>query len=178
MHIESSLAVPQKKLLSNDRLLLFYRCALFLSAFLIFTIQPLFTRLVLPVLGGASIVWSINLCFFQGCLLGGYMYAHGLMRFFPLRQAVLLHIVLLVGIGATFLPIHMPLPPEDASKSILWLIRTLFTTVGFPFFILSATAPLLQSWFQNTDHPRADDPYFLYVASNWGSIAALFLFIA
>ncbi len=166
-----------QKNITENKMLFFYRCALFSSAFLIFTVQPLFTRLVLPILGGSTIVWSINLCFFQSCLLGGYVYAHFLMKTLGLRYAIPLHLVFLIGVGLLFLPLQIPVPPEDASQSIPWLLKALFTTIGAPFFILSATAPLLQSWFQSTSHSRARDPYFLYVASNWGSVGALFLFI-
>ena len=151
-----------------------YVLTLFLSAFLLFFVQPMFTKMVLPRLGGAPTVWNTAMVFFQATLLGGYLYAHLSTRLLGLRRQTILHgavllaaaIALPIGIGADW---TAPTPGNE----ILWLIGLLGTSVGLPFFAVSATAPLLQRWFAHTDHPAAVDPYFLYGASNVGSLLAL-----
>lgn len=147
---------------------------LFLSALLLFSVQPMFARMVLPKLGGSPSVWAVSMCFFQAVLLAGYCYAHALNRFVRPRFAPLVHLVLL-GIAVLALPIGLPgsrvEPP--AGDAYLWLVVTLALGVGLPFFAVSASAPLLQAWFARTGHPHANDPYFLYGASNLGSLFAL-----
>ncbi len=145
----------------------------FISALLVFSVQPMFAKMVLPLLGGSPAVWSTSLVFFQGMLLAGYLYAHcSATLLTPARQAML-HLGLLAA--ATFvLPITVGLdtvPPTDGP--ILWLLGYMFVCVGLPFFTLSANAPLLQCWFARTGHPASADPYFLYAASNLGSMLAL-----
>ena len=143
-----------------------------LSAFLLFSVQPMFARMVLPRLGGSPSVWAVSMCFFQAVLLLGYLYAHGLNRFVRPGPAILVHMTLL---GAAFLalPIALGASEPPAGDAYLWLVGVLTLGVGLPFFAVSATAPLLQSWFSRTGHPHASDPYFLYGASNLGSLAAL-----
>jgi hypothetical protein len=153
-------------------LIALYGLAAALSAALLFAVQPLFARLVLPMLGGAPAVWSTTQVFFQVALLAGYAYAHLGARLAPRRQicahfAVLLLPLLASPIGAG----RAPLPP--AASPVPWLLLTLLTTVGLPFFVLAATGPLLQRWLASTAHPRAADPYPLYAASNLGSAVAL-----
>ena len=147
---------------------------LFLSALLLFSVQPMFAKMVLPKLGGSPSVWAVSMCFFQAVLLAGYCYAHALNRFAPSRTAPLVHLVLL-AVAVLALPIGLPAdwsePP--AGDAYLWLIGTLGVGVGLPFFAVSANAPLLQSWFARTGHRHANDPYFLYGASNLGSLIAL-----
>jgi hypothetical protein len=148
--------------------------AIFLSAGLLFAVQPLFTKLVLPTLGGAPSVWSVALVFFQAALLGGYLYAHLLTRYVPGRQSVIVHV--LVMLAATFtLPLSIATswgtPPTQGAE--FWLIGLLAVSIGLPFFALSANAPLLQAWYARTGHPSSKDPYFLYAASNIGSFLAL-----
>ena len=151
-----------------------FGAAIFLSAGLLFAVQPLFAKIVLPTLGGAPAVWSVALVFFQAALLGGYLYAHLLTRYLPGRQSVIVH--LLVMLAATLaLPLGMATgwgrpPPQGAE---LWLMSLFAVSIGLPFFALSANAPLLQAWFARTGHPTAKDPYFLYAASNVGSFLAL-----
>ncbi|HEX3675023.1 MAG TPA: fused MFS/spermidine synthase [Rhizomicrobium sp.] len=148
--------------------------ALFASAFLLFWIEPLFARLLLPRLGGSQGVWNTCLVFFQASLLLGYTYAHVLARYAAPRTQMLAHLVV-IAIGAAFLPIALNAnwaPPADASP-VLPLLAVLASTLGWPFFALSANAPLLQNWFSVSGHKRADNPYFLYAASNAGSLAAL-----
>lgn len=155
-------------------LLAAYGAAIFLSAALLFSVQPLFAKIVLPNLGGAPAVWSVALVFFQATLLAGYLYAHLLTRYLPGRRSIVVHV--LVMLAAT---VGLPLgiasgwgrPPSQWTE--LWLIGLFAVSIGLPFFALSANAPLLQAWFARTGHPSARDPYFLYAASNVGSFLAL-----
>jgi hypothetical protein len=150
-----------------------YAATLFFSAGLLFFVQPMVAKMVLPRLGGSPSVWNTSMCFFQAALLCGYLYAHLLATRFERRAQVLIHAGVLLA-AAAFLPLDLTAatPPADGTP-VLWLIGELAATVGLPFFALSATAPLLQRWFSQTDHPAAADPYFLYAASNAGSLIAL-----
>ncbi|MCK5711704.1 MAG: fused MFS/spermidine synthase [Hyphomicrobiaceae bacterium] len=146
----------------------------FLSAFLLFAIQPLFAKMVLPVLGGSPSVWAVALCFFQAALLTGYCYAYLLMRLVPVVWTGSVHIC--VALLALFvLPIGLPEgwtePPPG--EPYLWQLGLFTLAVGLPFVAVAANAPLLQAWFARTGHPHARDPYFLYAASNLGSLIAL-----
>ncbi|MFT3869164.1 MAG: fused MFS/spermidine synthase [Nibricoccus sp.] len=146
----------------------------FTSAALIFSVQPMYARLVLPLLGGSPAVWNTVVTFFQAVLLLGYGYVHFMTKRLGLRQQLLVH-ALVLAVPLVFLPVVLPdgaTPPAD-SHPILWIYRLMAVTVGIPFFALSATAPLLQRWFAQARHERSKDPYFLYVASNAGSLLAL-----
>ena len=151
---------------------------LFMSAFLLFSLQPFFAKMVLPRLGGTPAVWSIAMVFFQTVLLAGYGYAHVLSRYLSLRVAVMVHLAVLL-IALVALPIAIPeswqRPPADGEA--LWLIGLFTVSVGLPFFAVSANGPLLQAWFARTGHVHAKDPYFLYGASNIGSFASLILYV-
>lgn len=151
---------------------------IFLSAFLLFSVQPMFAKMVLPRLGGTPAVWSIAMVFFQTVLLAGYGYAHVLSRFFTLRTAVVIHVAVLF-LALFALPMALPdgwrRPPAEGEA--LWLIGLFAVTVGIPFFAVSANGPLLQAWFARSGHAHAKDPYFLYGASNIGSFASLLLYI-
>lgn len=154
--------------------LVVFGVALFSSAFLLFWIEPLFARMALPRLGGSQGVWNTCLVFFQASLLLGYSYAHLIARYLTLRAQVLAHLVVLL-IGAAFLPIAMRAgwaPPADGSP-VLPLLALLTVTLGWPFFALSANAPLLQHWFAFGAHKHSANPYVLYAASNAGSLIAL-----
>lgn len=150
--------------------------AVFLSATLLFLVQPIVARLVLPWLGGTPAVWNTCVLFFQTLLLVGYAYAHVLTKIRSGRAQVIVHAVVVAAMVVT-LPIGLPafrsVPPGEP---ILWLLGTLAVTAGAPFALLSTTGPLLQRWFSNTDHASARDPYFLYAASNAGSLLALFAY--
>jgi hypothetical protein len=148
--------------------------ALFLSAFLLFAVQPMFTKMVLPVLGGSPAVWSIALVFFQTLLLAGYGYAHLLARHASTRTAMAVHLLLILA-AASCLPIGLPeaWARAPAEGEAFWLLGLFTVSVGLPFFAVAANGPLLQAWFARSGHPRAGDPYFLYAASNVGSFAAL-----
>ncbi|KQP59454.1 hypothetical protein ASF52_11030 [Methylobacterium sp. Leaf112] len=147
---------------------------LLLAAFLLFSLQPIFTKRILPVLGGTPGVWSVAMVFFQALLLAGYAYAHALTRWLPFRIAATVHGAVLLG-GAAFLPIGIAARygSVGTGDEALWLVGLFLASVGAPFFALSASAPLLQAWFARSDDPAAADPYFLYRASNLGSFAAL-----
>ncbi len=148
---------------------------LFLSSSLLFVVQPMIAKMVLPLLGGTPAVWNTCMVFFQATLLAGYLYAHASTRWLRFQHQAAVHIVML---AASFLALPIVVAshnaePPPTEMPILWLLGVLAMTVGIPFFLVSASGPLLQRWFTRTDHPRASDPYFLSVAGNIGSIAAL-----
>jgi hypothetical protein len=151
-----------------------YVSTIFLSALLLFAVQPMFAKMVLPALGGAPAVWAVSMCFFQALLLLGYAYAHLLDRYVPLRLALPLHVAVL-ALALVVLPIAMPARAAGgaADSAYFHLIAILAAGVGLPFFALAANAPLLQAWFSRAGHSRSADAYFLYRASNAGSLAAL-----
>ena len=151
-----------------------FAATLFLSALLLFSVQPMFAKLILPKLGGAPAVWAVSMCFFQAVLLLGYAYAFALDRWLKRAQAPLVHLsfIAVTGFALPFgLPASLGDPPQG--DAYLWLIELLAIGVGLPFFAVSANAPLLQAWFARTSSGRAADPYFLYGASNLGSLIAL-----
>jgi hypothetical protein len=155
-------------------ILAIYTAAVFLSAFLLFGVQPMFTRMVLPQLGGSPSVWSVAMVFFQSMLLVGYAYAHWLAsarhRFVP----VVVHLILLVSAGLTLpLSIAQGWGSPPASGTAFWLLGLFTVSIGLPFFALAANNPLLQTWFVRTRHNDGKDPYFLYAFSNIGSFLAL-----
>ena len=155
-------------------MLVLYAAAIFVSAALLFAVQPLFARMALPLLGGSPSVWNAALVFYQATLLAGYVYAHVSTRFLSVRTQALLHI-LLVLMPLLILPIRIAsdwAPPSNVNPTLSFL-ALLTGAVGLPFFALSTTAPILQRWFTKSDHPSAADPYFLYAASNAGSFLAL-----
>src|ERR1043165_5396390 len=160
---------------SPSLLLRVFAAAIFLSAALLFAVQPMFTKMVLPRLGGTPAVWSVAMVFFQAVLLAGYAYAHALTKHLPGKRSVSVHLVVMCA-ATLFLPLAIASwwgrPPADATAA-LWLLGLFAVSIGLPFFALSANGPLLQAWFARTDHPSAGNPYFLYAASNIGSFLAL-----
>ncbi len=159
---------------SNRLILIVYTVSIFVSALLLFSVQPLFTKMILPRLEGSPAVWSIAMVFFQSLLLGGYAYAHYLMTIRNRMIPVIVHLTLLI-IALLTLPLAIgeswSSPPE--SGYALWLSGLFAVTIGLPFFALAANNPLLQAWFVRAGHPEARDPYFLYASSNIGSFLAL-----
>ncbi len=152
-----------------------FSVAIFLNAALLFSVQPLFTKMVLPLLGGSPAVWNTCLLFFQALLLGGYLYAYLSSRWLSSKVQAIVHIALLVA-TIVVLPIHIPASwahPPGTALPILWLLGLLTVSLGLPFFLLSAGAPMMQRWFAETRHASAQNPYFLYAASNLGSFASL-----
>src|SRR5262245_6696633 len=141
-----------------------------------FLVQPMNGKMILPQLGGTPAVWNTCMVFFQAMLLIGYGYTHLVTTTLSARRQVLVQIAVL------FLPfVVLPFalgdwsPPEDRNP-IFSLLGKLALMVGLPFFAVSTTAPLLQKWFAHTGHPAAKDPYFLYGASNLGSMLGLALY--
>lgn len=148
----------------------------FASAALIFLVEPMIAKLVLPTLGGSPMVWNTCMAFFQAALLIGYAYAHGLQRVKSLKTQVIVHAVVLIA-AALVLPLEVSkvLGPPETMPPSLWLLGVLTLTVGAPFAALSATAPLAQAWYARVraGHHDANNPYVLYAASNLGSLIAL-----
>jgi hypothetical protein len=151
-----------------------FSVTLFLSAFLLFFVEPMVGKMVLPLLGGTPAIWNTCMVFFQTLLLVGYLYAHGLSQLKDLRAQFGVHAVLLL---VAFFALPIAIPAEIATavpeSPALWLFGQLLRYVGLPFFAIATAAPLLQRWFASTRHPAAKDPYFLYAASNLGSAVAL-----
>jgi hypothetical protein len=158
----------------NTLVLMVYTVAIFTSALLLFSVQPLFTKMVLPRLGGSPAVWSVAMVFFQSLLLGGYAYAHYLMTLKSRVIPIVVHLLLL-AVALLTLPLSTASgwgePP--ASGYAFWLLGLFAVSIGLPFFALAANNPMLQAWFVRTGHPDGPDPYFLYASSNIGSFLAL-----
>jgi hypothetical protein len=151
-----------------------FALALFSSAALIFALQPLFGRMVTPLLGGSPSVWNTSMAFFQAALLAGYLYAHLLARLKDLRIQAVIHVGVLAAAWLV-LPIQVSsaLGAPNSEQPVLWLLGVLALSVGAPFAVASATAPLLQAWYARTGRVDAHDPYYLYAASNMGSFVGL-----
>ncbi len=153
-----------------------FSLTLFLSAFLLFCVQPMIAKMVLPLVGGSPAAWSTCMVFFQAVLLAGYAYAHATTAWLGERRQTILQAGLVV-LPLFVLPFGIPV---DAVRSLAptanptgWLCGLLLGVVGLPFFVVSISAPLLQRWFTHSGHAAASDPYFLYGASNLGSMLAL-----
>src|SRR5689334_9723573 len=156
-----------------------FSVTLFISAGLLFWIQPLIAKTLLPLLGGAPAVWNTCLLFFQMMLLLGYVYALASSRWLSLRMQAAVHVVLLLLIGIYVLRSPALAPVMTAAQQASptrWLLGNLLVSIGLPFFIISASNPLLQGWFSRLQHYLSVDPYFLFAASNAGSLIALLAF--
>jgi hypothetical protein len=152
--------------------MLLYACTIFLSAFLLFEVQPMIGKIILPWFGGSAAVWSTCLLFFQASLLAGYLYAHCSTRYLKPRQQAILH-VLLMAASLALLPI-LPSPdwkPSHAGDPSGRILLLLAATIGLPYILLSTTSPLLQAWFVMAK-PGAI-PYRFFALSNVGSLLAL-----
>lgn len=158
---------------------LLFAFTLFISAGLLFWIQPLIAKTLLPLLGGAPAVWNTCLLFFQTMLLLGYVYALASSKWLGPRSQAAVHVFLLLLIAVYLFrsPAHAPvLTAVQQATPTRWLLENLLLSIGPPFFIISASNPLLQSWFSRLRHHLAVDPYFLFAASNAGSLLALIAF--
>jgi hypothetical protein len=155
-------------------LLLLFTITSLVNSALLFMVEPMFAKMILPLLGGSPSVWNTCLFFFQATLLAGYAYAHVTTTWLEVRIQAALHVVFLFLLLFA-LPIGIPTgwsPPVEKNP-VPWLLMLLLMGVGIPFSLLSSITPMLQKWFANTEHPSAKDPYFLYGASNLGSMLAL-----
>ena len=151
---------------------MFYAGTIFLSSFLLFLVQPLIARLILPWFGGSAAVWTTCMLFFQALLLAGYAYAHWLTRLSSKRAEVVIHTVLLLAAVAT-----LPIAPSEAWKPVgteepvTRILLLLGASVGLPYFLLASTSPLLQAWFSRAR--PGENPYRLFAVSNLASLLAL-----
>lgn len=151
-----------------------FTVTLFTSATLLFLVELIIAKMMLPKFGGTPAVWNTCMVFFQAALLAGYAYAHKVTDWLGLRRQAIAQVVLIL-VPAVFLPFGVSdrwTPPGDQFPGF-WVLWLLLITVGLPFFAISTTAPLMQKWFSESGHPAAKDPYFLYAASNVGSMIAL-----
>ncbi len=158
----------------NLSLIFLFAATLFTSASLMFVLQPLFGKILLPLLGGSPAVWNTCMVFYQSILFLGYLYAHYLSTRLNQHRQIQIHTAVIL-ISFLALPLALPentVPPTDSNPTF-WLFWTLFLAIGLPFFVVSTTAPLIQKWFANVGHHTSHDPYYLYAASNTGSLIAL-----
>jgi hypothetical protein len=155
-------------------LLIVFTISMFVSAALLFLVEPMLAKMALPLLGGTPAVWNTCLVFFQAALLAGYLYAYAATKWLGRRTQIVLHISLALTPFAV-LPLHIPTgwEPPAQSNPVLWILAMLSVTVGLPFFLLSSSTPMLQRWFSHSAHSQPNDPYFLYAASNAGSLVGL-----
>jgi hypothetical protein len=151
---------------------LLFATASFLSAFLLFCVQPMIAKMVLPQFGGAPAVWNSCMVCSQAAVLAGYGYAHVASRRFGDRRCALVHLGLL-AMPFLALPIAVSAEAPSGGDPTLQLMGRLIVAAGLPLFVVATTAPLIQRWFAATGHRLAGDPYFLYAASNAGSLLAL-----
>ena len=152
-----------------------YALTIFIGAFLLFQVQPLIGKFILPWFGGTPAVWTTCMLFFQLLLLGGYAYVHVTSRWLKPRTQAIVHLVLLAA-ALALLPITPPdsLKPDGGGNPTIQILVLLASTIGLPYFVLSATGPLMQHWLSRT-HPGVS-PYRLYALSNVGSLLALISF--
>ena len=155
-------------------LIVLFASTLFSSALLMFVLQPLFGKLLLPLLGGTPAVWNSCMVFYQSVLFLGYLYAHFLGTRLKANHQIIVHFTV-ISLSCLALPVGLPenLIPPTESNPTFWLFSTLALAIGLPFFVLSTTAPLIQKWFSHVGHHDSHDPYFLYAASNTGSLVSL-----
>ena len=158
-------------------MLIVYLLTSMLSAALLFLVQPMIGKILLPVLGGGPSVWNMCMVFFQAGLLAGYLYSHFLaLRLRPAAQVGLHCVILALPLLALPIGLHVSRQVPDSGSPVPWLLLALLTSVGLPFFVLSTTGPLLQHWLASSNRAHAKDPYFLYAASNVGSFGGLLAF--
>src|ERR1700677_3660519 len=155
--------------------MILYASTIFLSAFLLFQVQPLIAKIILPWFGGSAAVWAAPMLFFQLILLAGYAYAHVLIRYLRPKVQLWVHSGLL-AVSCLLLPI-LPSPawkPSEVGDPTLRILMLLAATIGLPYFLLSSTSPLLQAWYVRRSGTGI--PYRLFALSNFGSMLALLSF--
>lgn len=151
-----------------------FSLTLFISAALMFAVQPMIGKMLLPLIGGTPAGWIVAMAFFQIMLLAGYFLAHALSLATPRRHGMLYIFALLAG--AWFLPLHLAESLNEKLPISIEILRLLTMTIAVPFIALSATSSTIQRLFTVTGHSAASDPYFLYAASNLGSFVGLFAY--
>jgi hypothetical protein len=158
----------------NISLIVLFALTLFTSASLMFVLQPMFGKILLPLLGGSPSVWNTCMVFYQSMLFLGYLYAHYISTRHTEHRQIQIHAIIIL-ISLIALPLALPenTSPPTESNPTFWLLGVLFLAIGLPFFVVSTTAPLLQKWFSKIGHHTSHDPYYLYTASNAGSLLAL-----
>ena len=172
----SGAIAPSKGPRIDGATLALFTVAIFSSACLLFVVQPMVGKILLPKLGGAPAVWNTCMVFFQATLLAGYLTAHLLTKYVPLRGQVA---IFAAALFAAFWSLPIGVGPDWVDQLLagrdpnVWLLSVLFCRVAPVFFVLSITSPLMQKWFARSGHKQGSDPYFLYAASNIGSILAL-----
>src|SRR6188474_1028207 len=154
---------------------LLFAAAMFVNALLLFLVQPMFAKLLLPRFGGSPAVWTTCMLFFQSALLAGYAYSHSVVKLRKSWQQAGVHLAVM-ALPLLTLPIAVSATMSAAGNPIASVLRLSTVAVGAPFFALATSAPLLQRWFAATHRRIAVDPYFLYAASNIGSFASLILY--
>src|SRR4051794_22828277 len=156
-------------------LMILFSATIFVSAALLFLVEPMFAKFILPLFGSTPAVWTGSMMFFQMALLTSYLYVHATTTWLGARRQAVLHLVLVL-LPILVLPLAVPAEdwaPSSEGNPISLLLGLLLVSVGLPFFAISATNPLIQRWLADTGHPAARDPYFLYRASNLGSVIGL-----
>jgi len=156
-------------------LMILFSVTIFVSASLLFLVEPMFAKFILPLFGSTPAVWTGSMMFFQMALLIGYLYVHATTAWLGARKQAVLHLAVVL-LPLLVLPLTVPADqwaPSSEANPIFLLLGLLLVSVGLPFFAISTTNPLVQKWLADTDHPAARDPYFLYRASNLGSIIGL-----
>jgi hypothetical protein len=155
-------------------ILIVFVISMFVSATLLFLVEPMMAKMALPLLGGSPAVWNTCLVFFQAVLLAGYLYVYAATKWLGRRTQIVLHLALAFT-ALAILPLRIPAgwEPPAQSSPVFWILTMLSVAVGLPFFVLSASTPMLQRWFSQSGDKQASDPYFLYAASNAGSLVGL-----
>ena len=166
--------IEAQSLTASAPLVLLFGATMFLSALLLFWVQLIIAKMLLPRLGGTPAVWTTCMLFFQVLLLAGYSYVLVTTAWIGARKQAVLHIALLL-LSLLYLPLAAGSVDSISQRNnpALWLFGHLLIAIGLPIFLISTTSPLLQKWFTRTSHTSASDPYFLFAVSNAGSLLAL-----
>src|SRR5262245_58314523 len=154
---------------------LLFAAAMFVNALLLFLVQPMFAKLLLPRFGGSPAVWTTCMLFFQSALLAGYAYSHSVVKLRRPWAQTITHAAM-IGLPILTLPIALSSAVAATEHPIASVLQLSAVSVGLPFFALATSDPLLQRWFAATQHRSPVDPYLLYAASNIGSFASLVLY--
>ena len=153
--------------------------AVAVGAFVLFVVEPMVGKMLLPLAGGTAAIWTTSVLFFQATLTAGYLYVHGLSLRWTPRVQVVIHLILMASVLAVLpIALHLPGPASAGQTPIFWLLGVLILSAGLPFFVVSTTSPLLQRWISMTNLSLAADPYPLYQASNLASLVALLAYPA